>query len=263
MSLIDKIITQYGIQKLDLLSRYPRIPSYHKKTAKGLLTEVVSVELLETEKYYVTELISGSHVRVIISGNDYIIGDRISLLYAKGDRLGYSNRLITNPVMESLRGLHLNSESIFVLNFIVYGAPGLEGSERYSEDGSIGFRLHDVEEMRLSNFEFPLDELMALSWDDRDGFLGVTDLKKFAKDNKFVLVPALRTLGGKAFPIDRISGLKFLQKFPMTKVGLNTKGSPKGIVVRSEERDSAFKMIVDDYIITGKKEKWSNKIMYG
>ena len=76
---------------LNILTKYPSIPTYHVRGDKGRLTEEVGVDFSSEEKLNISEKIDGTNGRIIVSSYardltlDYLIGSREEILYAKGD----------------------------------------------------------------------------------------------------------------------------------------------------------------------------------
>lgn len=82
---------------VETATQYPSIETYHALGNRGRLTEEVATF---HGPVYLTEKVDGTNVRVITdSSGDYLIGERLGLLYAKGDRVANP----ANGVVETLR----------------------------------------------------------------------------------------------------------------------------------------------------------------
>ena len=84
---LDEMIEKYGLEKINSMTKYPSILTYHKIGDKGILQPELTDGTKFDEEVYVTEKVDGTNTRIIVSGCDYIIGSREDLLYAKGDRI--------------------------------------------------------------------------------------------------------------------------------------------------------------------------------
>lgn len=257
------------INKLNTMTKYPSIQTYHKLGKKGMLTEELQVlpENIDFETLEMTEKVDGTNVRIIIHQDDYVIGSREELLYAKGDRIINKNMDIvenTISIAESIiNSEFLNGDYIFVFYGELYGGTIGKNSKRYSEDKKIfGFRLFDYWGMRVSECETLFNELSQdklSSWRDnmKQPFATsfglnyvtsiITDLQK---------VPTLGKLKVDEMPTS-IEGMYNLLKdtIIVTEVGLTeTKDSrAEGFILRSEDRSFITKVRYEDYERTLKR----------
>lgn len=135
----------FGLPRLNSLTKYPSIPTYHKLGENGLLTEERNVVL--TGPTVNTEKIDGINIRIIFRGGDYVIGSREELLFARGDRL-YNAKdgivlFLVNKVMPELELMRpLHSDYITVYGEL-YGG-NLPKAGNYTNTKSFGFRIFDV-----------------------------------------------------------------------------------------------------------------------
>ncbi|WP_236142941.1 RNA ligase family protein [Nostoc sp. CMAA1605] len=95
----DFSLRSCDLNKLNSLTKYPSIPTYHALGEKGkLLEETVTFD----GEVILTEKVDGTNSRIILlpDGN-YVLGSREELLFAKGDLIG-------NPalgIVNSLKGV--------------------------------------------------------------------------------------------------------------------------------------------------------------
>ena len=74
------------LNKLNSMTKYPSIPTYHTLGDKGtLLEQTVSFE----GKVVLTEKVDGTNSRIILLPDvNFVLGSREELLFAKGDLIG-------------------------------------------------------------------------------------------------------------------------------------------------------------------------------
>lgn len=265
MADLNEIMNKYGIDKLNTLTKYPSILTYHNLGEKGSLLEslVEDKDFSSYEECYITEKIDGTNARIIYDGNDYIIGSREELLYAKGDRFGNPQLNIVNTIKDvadrivssSFGGFKIH-DGIIVLYGEVYGGNVTQASKQYTVDKTFGFRIFDVANIDLNILEEPIDKISSWREHGGQGFIDVNTLKEFRKYYELETVPYISVISGNDIPKDRISTYKFLQSFSNTKAGINYNGKAEGIVIRSFDRGFIRKIRFEDYEKTAKREKW-------
>src|SRR5690606_18151878 len=135
--------------KLNTVTKYPSILTYHAMGDKGRLAETLSHPINnKDEAIYLTEKIDGTNARMIFCGKDYVIGSREELLYAKGDRivnptLGIVNKLKSEAEKIS-NTLNLDDDEIVVVYGEVYGGNIGKNKKNYTKQGHFGFRVFDL-----------------------------------------------------------------------------------------------------------------------
>ncbi|HJU39830.1 MAG TPA: hypothetical protein VJ724_09680 [Tahibacter sp.] len=97
-------IRQTDLQRLNSLTKYPSIPTYHTLDPKngGLVEEAVRFagDVVATEK------IDGTNARLVcLPDGSYVLGSREELLYARGDLIG-------NPALGIVEALKPLAESL-------------------------------------------------------------------------------------------------------------------------------------------------------
>lgn len=138
MSMLDDIVTAYGFDKLDALTKYPNILPLHEikdNHATTVLTEANYQPVPphpENMEIVMRELIDGEIIRILVLDNDYFVGNRDEIVHARGDRIIVDPRII--PMYRSLMNFFnanmSNNERLMVLYGVVYGGR-LKGNERY------------------------------------------------------------------------------------------------------------------------------------
>lgn len=194
---------------------------------------------------YGTEKIDGTHARIILVHDHWIIGSRDQLLAASGDR-------VNNPAMgivDALRGIAsqawldwedpLRSTHVLTLHGEVYGHRSTPSSawKKYTTNGQAGFRLFDVSAVPYTKLQEPVEQIA--SW--RDGgdqeFLSQMSLGLVADAVEVELVPRLFYLSPSEIPTDIEGMTEFLYHWaPTTRAALGDAppGTAEGIVLRGD-----------------------------
>jgi len=258
MSKLNEIMNKYGVDKLNSLTKYPSIFTYHCLGEKGSLAEALvdDKDFSLYDKCYISEKIDGTNARIIFAKDDYIIGSRDELLFAKGDRFGNPQLNIVNTIKGIAEGLSAEFSGIYILYGEVYGGNVTKASKQYTNDKTFAFRVFDFAEVSTAIISEPLEKIS--TWREHGGqtFLDVNALMDIAKKYDLETVPFIDQINGNVIPKDRFSMLTFLQNFSETKAGINNKGKSEGIVVRNHDRSLIRKIRFEDYERTAKREKW-------
>jgi len=155
--------------KINSMTKYPSILTYHVMGDKGRLQD--KVQVVFNDYVIKREKIDGVNSRVIMFPYGfYIIGSREELLYAKGD-------LIENPTLGIVKTLKPIAEKLIggtvplVYYFEVFGGNASKNSKQYTSIKILSCRLFDI--AKISNYE----ELLEMSveqivhWRDNGGQL--------------------------------------------------------------------------------------------
>ena len=259
MTTINNIITKYGSDKLNTLTKYPSIMTYHSLGEKGSLTKslVDGVGFNLDDDCYITEKIDGTNARIIFDGEDYIIGSREELLFAKGDRFGNPQLNIVNTIKTIADKLSktVNGE-LCILFGEVYGGNVTQASKHYTTDKTFGFRLFDIASVDTSILNEPLTQISSWRGCGGQNFLNVEMMKIIADEYNIQTVPYLAVVKGCNIPSDRVLMLKYLQEFSKTQAGINNNGRSEGIVIRTFDRSLIRKIRFEDYERTARRESW-------
>lgn len=247
------MLRKMDLNKLNSMTKYPSIPTYHAMGEKGSLTDqrVALPEgcLLGTEK------VDGTNSRIIrLSDNAYVIGSREELLHARGD-------LIWNPaqgIVEALRpvaerlvtnGEHAFGNLLWVFYLEVFGGKVTAGSKQYTGTQRVHWRLFDVAQFGTYQalLEQPVEEIAR--WRDNGGqsFLSEQELQAGAGNWGFELTPRIPI---DAVPTGHREVLEWLHRvIPETRCKLDGEagGRPEGLVVRTADRSVIVKIRFEDY----------------
>jgi hypothetical protein len=233
------------LNKINSMTKYPSIETYHKIGERGRLLDEVQVDF-EDHEVILTEKIDGVNGRIIIFPDGlYIIGSREELLYAKGDLIGNPQLGIVDALKPIAEGLSPRLY-ITVFYFEVYGGRTTKNSRQYTGSGLVGARLFDIAAVPNSDeiLELPIEKIAA--WRDNGGqkFYGEALLWEL----RFDLTPRIGT--EKEMPVGVIETFDWLKsKIGKTQVGLDegALGKPEGLVVRSADRSRIAKIRFEDY----------------
>jgi hypothetical protein len=267
-------MTKVNVRELDLnrlnsLTKYPSIPTYHTLGERGMLTDDC---LSFSGRIVGTEKIDGTNSRVILfpdsarraaAGDEceYLIGSREELLHAHGD-------LVWNPaqgIVEAIRAtadriaqVHRTGDAIVTLYFETFGGRVTANSRQYTGEGRTSVRLFDVAVLTdwRDLIAWPAERIAA--WRDGGGqpFLPTEALNALAGTVGVETVPSLLEISATELPTGLEETLDLLRTtLPQTQAALDTGagGQPEGIVVRTEDRRQIAKLRFEDYERTVKR----------
>lgn len=248
------------LSKLNSLTKYPSIPTYHTLDPKngGLIEETVSFvgDVLGTEK------VDGTNSRILcLPDGSYLLGSREELLYAKGDLIG-------NPalgIVEALRPLAerlppMETEGIRVYYLEVFGGKVTAASKQYTGEMRVSYRLFDV--VQITDYAARLEQSSQeiANWRDNGGqaFVTESELNAIAAQNKIALTPRVFALAASELPDTIEETVAFLkQQLPESRSVLDEQagGRPEGIVLRTPDRATIAKARFEDYERTLRRRK--------
>jgi hypothetical protein len=252
-------VRKVDLGKLNSMTKYPSIPTYHVLGDKGMLQDEVLVPFGEPpyqDDLYPTEKIDGTNARIVfLPGNLYIIGSREEFLYAKGDLIQNPAMGIVNAVKDIAEQINDNTyDSIVVYFGEVYGA-GIGSSAKQYSKTKVGFRLFDVLTINdhAKLFEKSKEEISI--WRENGGqqFLSNFELQSVAKYLNLQTVPMLKC---DPLPISIADTYEWLQKSisgSLCCLDETGEGNPEGIVVRNSSRNKIAKIRFEDY------NRWNRK----
>lgn len=249
-----------GLSKLDSMTKYPSIETYHGMGQNGMLLEDDVTTFTGT--VVVTEKIDGVNARIIImpEGN-YILGSRDTLLYGQGD-------LIENPahgivatlkyIADRLSGPQ--RDNIKVVFGEVYGIGNGPWGNYTSRKEVGGFRVFDV--MTVENWleimGWERDQIAL--WREHRGqqFYAEPGLVRFAQQTGLELTPRVCVELGDRLPTTLAGTLGWMKTIlPQSQAKLSPGGSgaPEGVVLRSWARSLVVKARFKDYESTLRRQR--------
>lgn len=246
------------LDKLNSITKYPSIPTYHVLDGKGRLTEGLTVPAHEWgDDFVVTEKVDGTNVRVVVAPDGTVlIGSRNEFLWYSGDRL-------FNPsqgIVETLHSLFWEERrhpfaplpsGLRVYFGELYGGNIQKAAREYTETKArYGFRLFDIMELEEQELtEILAKDLDAISaWREAGGQSFVEEAW-FPRMAKAIGVPIVPRLTAAAPPDTLQDTLAWLEaSLPSTLVGWKTApGRAEGAVIRTADRKRIAKARFEDY----------------
>jgi hypothetical protein len=248
------LLCEEHLTKLNSLTKYPSIPTYHALGEKGRLQEAVLVPF-ESGDCVITEKIDGTNGRLICTPEGVVVGSREDLLWATGD-------LIHNPAMGIVGALKTHAlalakesapDRLTVIYGEVYGRSIGAAAKNYTSSGQVGFRVFDAFTMPLDEvhgrFEEPRERISL--WRENGGqpFVAVPVLDALARERGFERVPALGTMAAAQMPRSLAEAVEFLAPHEKSRALLDSGagGRAEGVVVRSIDRRQIAKLRFEDY----------------
>ncbi|MEK3917219.1 RNA ligase family protein [Paenibacillus sp. FSL H7-0331] len=255
-------------KKINSLTKYPSILTYHALGERGRLTDELSESkgFSNSDEVFVYEKVDGENSRIIFFKNncnevDYLIGSREELLYAKGDRIGnpYGNIAeFLKPLTERIIA-DIFPKGDWALTVIYQESYGgkTKAAKNYTDIKTQGYRVFDV--FSLTRDE--LDRLLELpqekiaEWRDHGNqpFYDEVEKMKFVESVELEFAPLLEVVRGSDFPTSIENTFSFLKQFEATKVGIDASGKSEGIIVRTSDRTQIRKIRFEDYERTFRK----------
>lgn len=271
---LNRLAREFSFDKINTLTKYPSIFTYHALD-RGICQEELNegVDFNGTD-FSITEKLDGTNARIVIYGDDYFIGSREEILYAKGDRLIAPNDLITPQLIDIADNLlasinegvsyDVDSDTplaLYVFYFEVFGGNiQRKVAVNYTKDqDTFGVRLFDVTTMDTDDLfdvlELPIENISSYRERNRTRFTSIGDAKIIAEQLGLEYVPEFDT-EGVVIPTERTEVLEWLQTYSDTKVKLDGSGLGKseGIIIKSADNQLARKIRFEDY------ERLSNRL---
>lgn len=243
------------LRKLDSLTKYPSIPTYHTLDPKTGKLHEPHVEFSETA--LATEKIDGTNTRIILRGEDMIVGSREEFLWASGD-------LIHNPalgIVDTVRKLYSDLSPrpmwkyIHVVYGETYGGNTTPNSKQYTKDKKLtGLRVFDVARFtddELDGYlEWPIEKFSG--WRERGGqpFLHEGELTAFCGGMGLKPTPTMGMIPAAELPKtveDAAAFLKAKLLYTVATLDGTSPGQGEGIVLRTLDRKTIAKLRFEDY----------------
>ena len=248
--MIKDLISKYGKEKINTLTKYPSILTLHRLGEKGRLKNEFTTQI-QNEKMYATEKIDGTNARIICYGSEYLIGAREFILHHSDD-LYFDN---AQEIVTGLKSLNVDipkTEKLTVIYGEFYGGKTSANSKWYGKEKN-GFRVFDIVVYEdLSILEKDLSEIS--KWRETETEDGIkygqnfiSRLEMKTKFPKFEFVPLIEfDLGDMSHKniMDNLN--KFIPKttVSLTETALN---KAEGLVLRNDNRSKIVKIRFEDY----------------
>jgi hypothetical protein len=249
--MLKALISKFGKQKVNTLTKYPSILTLHKMGERGKLTTEITTDI-KNEKMFATEKIDGTNVRIICFGNEYLIGSREFILH-------HCNDLFFDPaqgIVEGIRSLGVKIPNdlpqLTVIYGELFGGKMSSASKQYGTD-KIGFRVFDIAMFNdLSMLEQSLEDISLWREHETENgikygqtFLPKDELADFG--NGFDVVPPLTFEFGDMSHRTILDNLK--KAIPQTNVALSDLAQlkPEGVILHNKSRSKIVKIRFEDY----------------
>jgi hypothetical protein len=249
-------IRRVDLGALNSATKYPSIPTYHRLDPGngGLLDETVPFhgDVIGTEK------LDGTNSRIVsLPGEQYVIGSREELLYARGDLIG-------NPalgIVAALRDLAdrvggTRADEIVVYYLEVYGGKVTAASREYTGNRAVGYRMFDAARVSLDVLEWPRERISHWRDNGGQGFLDEGSLTAVAQQGRIEMTPRLFVIDAAELPMGIEETRVFLGKHAahtLATLDDDGNGRAEGIVMRTADRSVIAKARFQDYDRTIKR----------
>lgn len=253
------------LRKIDSLTKYPSIPTYHEldPKKKGMLIDNEVVEFPPDAHVIGTEKVDGTNGRIIVMpcGDDYFIGSRDELLFARGDRVRNATLGIVaelEPVAEAIiasmdhhrRGERRDAMTVYY--FEVYGHRIGGQAKNYSKEGNTGCRLFDiclVCDLYKKLADMSVEAISTWRKNGGQDYFDWSTIRCAAFGLRLPIVPTVfETIA--AMPTTLEGMLEALSKsIPESLVALDDAAMkrPEGMVIRTTDRSVIAKVRYEDY----------------
>jgi hypothetical protein len=254
-------IRKIDLAKLNSMSKYPSILTYHALGDKGALQETVQIPF--AGRIIGTEKVDGTNTRLIFCPDgSALVGSREDLLWERRDLIGNPAMGIVEAVKELVQTLFAKlcaENTVAVYYMEVFGRNIGAAAKNYTKDGKVGFRLFDVAfiEDYADLLAWPAEKIA--HWRDNGGqqYVDADRLVRIAQEIGVDAVPALFDTDASTLPTDIEATYQFLLRHEWTRCKLDdgAAGIPEGVVVRSPDRSRIAKIRREDYERTLKRRQ--------
>jgi hypothetical protein len=246
-------IRQVDLGKLNSMTKYPSILTYHALGEKGLLQETVQIPF--AGRVLGTEKIDGTNTRLVFCPDGAVlVGSREDLLWERRDLIGNPAMGIVDAVRDTVQRVHASlcrPDRIAVYFVEVYGRNIGAAARNYTKDGQVGFRLFDV--VYIDRFaellSWPAEQIAR--WRDNGGqsYVHADGLGSLATAIGCEPVPVLFDQDAALLPTALEETHQFLLGYASSRCKLDEEagGVPEGVVVRSPDRARIAKVRREDY----------------
>lgn len=240
---------QDKLAEINSATKYPSIPTYHAMGDRGRLKEDEAVAC--DDQLYLSEKVDGTNGRIIIYNDHVFIGSREELLTHVGDWIANPADQIVEalmPLVPKVRA-HYMGLGITTFYFEVYGGR-LTRSHNYTSTKALSARLLDISYSGRPILHMSCSEIA--SWRQHGGqeWLSVGAMRSKCYTMGIDMVPQLGTIEASDMPCTFEGCWEFLESWlPSTRCAIDAGAHmvPEGIVARTADRQTIFKMRCTDY----------------
>jgi len=257
--MLTSLIEQYGVEKINTLTKYPSILTLHKLGKNKILLDELTTPI-RGEEMFATEKIDGTNIRLLFCGNERIVGTRENLFTFNHSDFNhvpehlFSSIEYVRPFYEKQKwNQRFETNKLTVLYGELYGGNIGPNAKNYGTS-KVGFRLFDVAIYDdLSVLELNRDKIS--KWRERETENGIIYGQTFLtraeiKEQfpQFELVPLIPEVDLADYSHRGVlEGMA--RVLPLTCVALapNDYMRPEGIVLRNADRSKIVKVRFEDY----------------
>lgn len=247
------------LSRLNSLTKYPSIPTWHALDGKGVLTDKATA-LDAGSTLYLTEKVDGTNGRIVRLGQSWWIGSRDNLIASSDGSVSAIKNPLEQAIVDALRPIAEKlapTDFVVVWFFEVFGANIGDASREYApRNGEVSCRLFDRAAIKDSAAILnTMTPEQISSWRKRGGqpFDSVAALRwSYAEIEKLaLLVPFLGIVDVSEMPVTLEDGRPFVEKWvgKKTRCALDPAalGRPEGVVARTDDRRAIAKIRLADY----------------
>lgn len=267
MTKLDDLINRYGIEKLNTMTKYPSILTYHELNRGGVRDVLTKPEEMpgDDELIIISEKVDGTNYRIVTTCDDWYIGSRDRFTAAYGDRL------CTDELAKTVFGTAANLSgeidtwgNLTVVYGEVYGWKIQKPRYNKGDDRTREFAVFDIWQMPLDQareiLEKPIDEIVAWREGNQQPWFRYERLNDAVDVLVAEEVPLWTTITAGRLPKGAKETQEWLQKFKnsMATFVVNQPhdmyGKAEGIVIRTADRSWIRKLRFEDYAKGERKE---------
>lgn len=256
------LIARIGLGKLNSLTKYPSILTYHALGERGRLQPERNRLFLEGQRVVVTEKIDGTNTRIVLLPHtgEFLIGSREEWLHARGD-------LVCNPalgIVEAVRAIaeqcasvladERAAPSILAIYGEVYGGKVSAASKEYTAGDAtrFGFRVfdawrEDIDALATRSETLSPEQLAAWREDGAQRWLDDAALEALATTIGVARTPRIDALAPPEGIDETFAWLKATLPRSLAPLSDAANGHPEGLVVRTHDRGVIAKIRYEDY----------------
>lgn len=259
--MIRELIERFGKEKLNIFTKYPSIPVFHKVGQRNILTDELNVDF-GIERVWATEKIDGTNIRILYYGDEMILGSREDLFYydssifcnLKNQFIGSFETLKPFMTKEKWYRSHGYHDTLTVIYGELYGLNLSKASKSYGQSKA-GFRFFDVAVYNdLSVLDFEPEYISRWRESKKEGgvlsygqnFLSEYGMSAF--ENRFPRVPFIPfELSDNPSHRDILNSMRVA--IPESLCGLTEEATllPEGLILRNFNRTKIAKIRFQDY----------------
>jgi len=243
----------YDVKRLNALTRYPTVPSYHVPDAQGRPTLQVKVSFAHEPQLIISEKIAGHSIRVILTKDGYFLGNKTEIL-------AWHEEIDEQPMHPILNGMRMTANHIFqsyspkdegikVFFGVFFGGSSHPHAKQYTGGD------YQLNSFKLSDgFSLPANEFTTLynSTAEQIGEWRESNQQPFYTETSLLGfgIPVNPRLRSSAPPVHVAATLAWMQHtLPKSKACLSylAPGKPNGILIRTPNRSKIAKLSFAEY----------------